>query len=193
VTRSQARVPQASLQRLRPWVLLTLEEPERSAGGLSGRRRVVPAPHEQRGQAPERPGGRQPCEPRGSLPGELERALAFVLTEARHSLLDHVPGDTLGRQGPDDGAPAASAGGHVVLGQLSREGLVVDQAHGLEPDQLVVDGMGIEPGTLEPDLELAARPRADGEQPQGALVSVEGVPGGALPSHVRAGDERAFP
>jgi hypothetical protein len=81
----------------------------------------------------------------------------------------------------------------VVLGQLARESLVVDQADGLEPDQLLVDRTGLEPRPQEADLQLASRPRPDGKESQGAFVETQGVLGDGSASHVRAGDERAFP
>ena len=63
--------------------------------------------------------------------------------------------DALGRQTGRDRSATRPAGGELVLGELAREPLVVDQADGLQAFELPRDLVGIEPRPQEPHLELA--------------------------------------
>jgi hypothetical protein len=72
----------------------------------------------------------------------------------------------------------------VVVGELPREGAIVEQPDLLETVELRGHLGVLEPRVAQSRLELAPRPRPDGEQPQRAFVAVERLFDGALGVHV---------
>ena len=114
-------------------------------------------------------GSRDPS--RDALDRASASALASLVARVREGGLDQVGGNAGGPQAAHDGPSPRSLLAERVLGDLPREGFVVDQAHPLEAFEYVRHLVRFEPGLEQTPLQLPPAASSHGQQAQGALVA----------------------
>lgn len=149
---------------------------ERDPCGVTSRPGRVPSSSEEpdeprvglvRGEAPK------PTHARAS---ELEGALLVRPgSQLLERTLDGPAVHPAGVQAARDGPPPRATDRDLVLDDLTGELVVVHEPHGLEPPELGLHLLGVEAGSQQPRLELAAGAGTNREQPEGPLVAVEGM------------------
>ncbi len=155
------------------WSVAVCVQRQRPLRGRSSHARGVPSSHQERRQAGEGLLRRQPPESCHALRSQLVGPPLLVVAA---ELVDHGGRcrwcHALRRE-RDRYRPAPRLlRAERVLGDLTGEGLVIDQAHPFKPIQDLDDLTGIEAGPHEPALELPAASGANRQEPESTFMAI---------------------